>query len=163
MGPTIQCSMSWDHLFHRDGRDFKAQNGRCAKVWQLVAGREHVPFKECTHVNKMSESPWSRPQCCAKRQHQLALESCHAGQDAFMGSQVFGCIRWVNHRKRNASSFRLMWKEMVSADVGRKIVNKMLMTLNWAIYDGEVPNMRHSARFWDGEPLHGGGTGARGA
>ena len=54
-------------------------------------------------------------------------------------------------------------EENGSADVGRKIVNKMLMTLNWAIYDGEVPNMRHSARFWDGEQLHGGGTGARGA
>ena len=30
-------------------------------------------------------------------------------------------------------------EENGSADVGRKIVNKMMMTLNWAIYDGEVP------------------------
>ena len=49
---------------------------------------------------------------------------------------------WVNHRIRTAESLRINWKKMGLPTLVEKIVDKVWMTMNWAIYDGEVPIMR---------------------
>ena len=56
------------------------------------------------------------------------------------------------NRIRTAQSLRKQMEENRSADAGRKIVDKIWMTMNWATYDGDVPIMKalgwRSTTWW---------------
>ena len=47
----------------------------------------------------------------------------------------------VGHRQRTAHSLRIEWRKMGLPTMAEKVGDKIWMTMNWAIYDGELPVM----------------------
>ena len=70
---------------------------------------------------------------------------------------------WVGYKQRAGRTLRIIWRKMGLPTLVEKIVDTFWTTMNWAIYDGDVPILRALRLILGWRATTWCGTGERGA
>ena len=146
--PFVEVFDVLGYRFHRDGNGYEgADRTLCkgfASWWQIHLPVEGVPMK--TKCRRVLGHVFSAALNGSGRGTTLCWIRCVHGRPKScvlpFRARMYAGESWVGYRQRTALSLRITWRKMGLPTMAEKVVDNIGTTMNWAVYDGEVPVMR---------------------